>query len=170
MRGKIFFPLEMTLDQAHGRHDTREVFVFEVTAEETGFPHAAQGALVIRTSHHLKKVKVTEDVQFVITSRSHEKLNQAQFLKALRGHWSIENKLHYPRDVTFQEDLSTARTGNSQQNLAALRNLVIGLGALCHSHQISSHSYLPGFRRNAQNYRAPMLRLITRPLAEALRQ
>ncbi len=160
----------MTLDQGHGRHDTREVFLFEVTDKETGFPHAAQGALVIRTTHHLKKVKVTQDVQFVITSRSHEKLSPAQFLKALRGHWAIENKLHYPRDVTLKEDLSTARTGHSQQNLAALRNLVIGLSALCHEHQVSSHRSLPEFRRNAQNFRAPMLRLINRPLAEALGQ
>lgn len=160
----------MTLDQGHGRHDTREVFLFEVTAKETGFPHAAQGALVIRTTHHLKKVKVTQDIQFVITSRSPQKLSPPQFLRALRGHWSIENKLHYPRDVTLGEDRSTARTGHSQQNLAALRNLVIGLNALCHDHQVSSDSYLPEFQRNAQNHRDPMLRLITRPLVEALGQ
>lgn len=158
----------MTLDQGHGRHDAREVFLFQVTPEETGFPHAAQGALVIRTTHHLKKVKVTEDIQFVVTSRPPQQLTPPKFLQILRGHWSIENQLHYPRDVTLGEDQSTARTGHSQQNLAALRNVVIGLSALCHDHQASAHAYLPEFRRRAQNHRDSMLRLVTRPLVEAL--
>jgi len=158
----------MTLDQGHGRHDTRELFLFEVTAKETEFPHAAQGGLIIRTTHHLKKVKVTQDIQFVITSRPHKKLSPAQFLKALRGHWSIENQLHYLRDVTLAEDKSTARTGHSQQNLATLRNLVVGLSALCQNHREKPHASLPDFRRDAQYQANSMLRLIAQPLFKAL--
>lgn len=157
----------MTLDQGHGRHDTRQVLLFPVTPEETGFPNAKQGALVIRTTHHLKEVKVTQDTQFTISSRDPKLLSPPQFLKTLRGHWSIENQLHYVRDVTLGEDQSTARTGYSQQNLAALRNVVIGLSALSEQQQSSGRTYLPGFRRKAQNKRDPMLRMIARPLSES---
>jgi hypothetical protein len=44
----------------------------------------------------------------------------------IRGHWSIENGLHYVRDVTFAEDASRVRTGTAPQVMACLRNLAIG--------------------------------------------
>jgi hypothetical protein len=44
-----------------------------------------------------------------------------------RGHWSIENRLHYVRDVTFDEDRSTVRKGNGAQVMASLRNLAISI-------------------------------------------
>jgi hypothetical protein len=44
----------------------------------------------------------------------------------IRGHWSIENRLHYVRDVTYTEDHSQVRTGNAPRAMATLRNLAIG--------------------------------------------
>jgi hypothetical protein len=44
-----------------------------------------------------------------------------------RGHWSIENRLHYVRDVTFDEDRSQVRRGNGPQMMASLRNVVLSL-------------------------------------------
>jgi hypothetical protein len=45
----------------------------------------------------------------------------------IRGHWAIENGLHWVRDVTFAEDASQLRTGSGPQVMACLRNLVIGV-------------------------------------------
>jgi DDE_Tnp_1-associated len=45
----------------------------------------------------------------------------------IRGHWTIENKLHWVRDVTFGEDASAARTGTGPHVMATLRNLVISI-------------------------------------------
>ncbi len=42
-----------------------------------------------------------------------------------RGHWGIENRLHWVRDVTFDEDRSQVRTGAGPQVMASLRNLAI---------------------------------------------
>jgi predicted transposase YbfD/YdcC len=50
-----------------------------------------------------------------------------QFARAVRGHWSIENQLHWVLDVVFAEDQSRARTENAAENLAALRRLALGL-------------------------------------------
>ncbi|MEU0266636.1 transposase [Nocardioides sp. NPDC006303] len=44
-----------------------------------------------------------------------------------RGHWEIENKLHWVRDVTYGEDNSLVRTGNSPRVMATLRSLAISL-------------------------------------------
>ena len=45
----------------------------------------------------------------------------------IRGHWEIENKLHWVRDVTCQEDKSLVRTGNAPRVMATLRSLAISL-------------------------------------------
>jgi predicted transposase YbfD/YdcC len=49
------------------------------------------------------------------------------FARAVRGHWGIENKLHWVLDVAFGEDQSRARTGYAAQNLATLRRLALNL-------------------------------------------
>jgi len=49
------------------------------------------------------------------------------FAKAVRGHWSVENQLHWCLDVLFREDLSRARSGHASQNLATLRRLSLNL-------------------------------------------
>lgn len=48
-------------------------------------------------------------------------------LRAVRRHWAIENRLHWPRDVILGEDACRVRTGHAPQVLAALRNCVVGL-------------------------------------------
>jgi hypothetical protein len=77
--------------------------------------------------------------------------------------WGIES-VHYVRDVTFGEDASTVRTGHAPQNLAALRNLVIGLCALEGIRQDKRASYLPRFRNAANNDRQVAIDLIRSPL------
>ena len=49
-----------------------------------------------------------------------------ELLKWTRGHWSIENRSHYVRDVTLGEDASRIRKGSGPEVMAALRNAAIG--------------------------------------------
>jgi hypothetical protein len=67
------------------------------------------------------------EVVYGITSLSPERGTPEQLLALVRGHWQIENKLHWVRDVTFDEDRSQVRCGNIPQVIAALRNTTIGL-------------------------------------------
>jgi predicted transposase YbfD/YdcC len=50
-----------------------------------------------------------------------------EYLSAIRGHWGIENSLHWVLDVVFREDDSRHHAGNSGENLALLRRLAISL-------------------------------------------
>jgi hypothetical protein len=68
----------------------------------------------------------TEVVSF-ITSLPPERADAATLLRYQRGHWQIENGLHYARDLTFDEDRSTVRSGGAPQTLAACRNLAMAL-------------------------------------------
>lgn len=137
-----------------------------MTPETSGFPHAALAAVITRTTHHLKSVRVTQDTEIVLTSRPADKMDAAHIQRFRRGHWTIENPIHYVRDVTFDEDRSTAHTGDIVPNLATLRNLVIGLCALNSARQGKSKrsSYLPRFRSAAANNHQLAIDLLSRPL------
>jgi predicted transposase YbfD/YdcC len=160
----VFLPPDIALDQAHGRHETREVYPFEITPESSGFPYAVQAALIQRTTHHLKSKRITQEIEMVITSRSSARMTAAQLQAFRRGHWTIEGPLHYVRDVTFGEDRSTARTQHIVRNLACLRNLVIGLCGLDAARQHKKTSCLPRFRCDAKNDDQIAVDLVARPL------
>lgn len=63
----------------------------------------------------------------LLTTLSPPQASPLRLLELNRGHWSIENQLHYVRDVSFGEDRSRVRIGQAPQILAALRNLTITL-------------------------------------------
>lgn len=69
---------------------------------------------------------VSREVAYAITSVPKEEADAATLLGWWRGHWGIENRSHYVRDVTMGEDASRVRTGSSPQVLAAFRNAAIG--------------------------------------------
>ena len=78
-----------------------------------------------------RKGRETVERVYAITSLPPERADAARLLAIWRGHWGIENRLHWVRDVVFGEDQSQVRTGLAPQLLAALRNLVIGMLHLC---------------------------------------
>ena len=76
-----------------------------------------------RTVKGKKQVKVS----YAVTSLPATDAGAKRLLNLSRGHWGIENRVHWVRDVTFDEDRSQIRLGAAPQVMAALRNLVIGL-------------------------------------------
>jgi predicted transposase YbfD/YdcC len=71
--------------------------------------------------------ETTTEVQYAITSVPRSLANAERLLDWWCGHWKIENGLHWVRDMTFGEDASRIRTGQSPQNFSSVRNAVIGL-------------------------------------------
>ncbi len=71
--------------------------------------------------------EVREETTYGITSLAREGANARRLARYLRQHWRIENRSHWVRAVTFQEDASRVRTAPIPQALAAIRNTVIGL-------------------------------------------
>jgi hypothetical protein len=86
-----------------------------------------QVARIERVRVRLKDGSEQRETVFCITSLSPEKADPARLLKLNRGHWSIENRLHYVRDRTFDEDRSQVRKHAAPHMMASLRNLAIGL-------------------------------------------
>ncbi len=126
------------VDTGHGRREVRTIQVMDAPAD-LGFPHAAQVFLIeryttrkvrkrIKNSRRYKTVQVKTAVAVLgITSLSAREAAPQHLATYVRGHWSIENRLHWVRDVTFREDASQVKTGSRPRIMATLRNLVIGL-------------------------------------------
>ena len=74
--------------------------------------------------------KISKETICGITSLPVDEANEHRLLALSRGHWSIENKLHLPRDTTYREDHSRIRKHHGARSLASLKNLAIGLHAL----------------------------------------
>ena len=116
------------------------------------WPGARQIFRLERQTRFKKSGETRGEVTYGITSLPLKLANASDLLELCRGHWSIENRCHWVRDVTFDEDRSSVRTGSIPQVMAALRNTAIGIlringhsniAAACRSYAYNSPKLLP---------------------------
>lgn len=108
-----------------GRHEMRRLEASSALNEYSDWPHLAQVCRIQREV--TRKGRTTVEVAYAVTSLWPHEAGPKRLLALNRGHWGIENRLHYVRDVTLGEDGSQVRTGAAPQVMAALRNTTIGL-------------------------------------------
>ena len=114
-------------DPTDGRIETRNLTTSEALVGYSDWPGLAQ---VFEVGRHVIIKKTGQErveVVYGVTSLRPEQAGPGRLLDLVRGHWHIENKSHWVRDVTFDEDRSQVRSGNIPQLMAALRNTTIGL-------------------------------------------
>lgn len=115
-----------TAGKGHGRVEERTLKLTAIAAG-IAFPGAALAIQVIRRRKPLTSKKWQTETVHAITDLTLEQTSPAQLADALRAHWGIENRLHWVRDVSFDEDRSQIRTGHGPAVMATLRNLAISL-------------------------------------------
>jgi predicted transposase YbfD/YdcC len=91
------------------------------------FPYLRQAVRIERRTTTLDGTPLRQEIAFGITSLSPTQASQERLLELNRGHWGIENKIHWVRDVTFDEDRSQIRKRTGAHLMATLRNFAIGL-------------------------------------------
>ncbi len=118
--------------RAHGRIESRTATVIDVagTGIDRLFPGAARAVRLIRRRTDLRTGTTTTETVYAITSLGHRYTDAVLLAGWLRGHWQIENTIHWVRDVTYGEDHSRVRTGAGPQVMAALRNTAININRL----------------------------------------
>jgi len=137
----------------HGRRVTRTIKVLQAP-DWISFPGAAQVAQLRRTV--TRAGKKTVEVVYLITSANHTAAQPRALATWVQGHWGIENKLHWVRDVTYDEDRSQVRTGNAPRVMATLRNTAISLLRLDGWDNIAA-----ALRHHARHPEAPLKLLLT---------
>jgi predicted transposase YbfD/YdcC len=120
------------VDAGHGRIETRRTWL-TTEVEHLGADLLALWPSVraivaverVRDVATAKEPKVTTERHYYILSNRRCTAEQAGAI--IRGHWSIENQLHYVLDVSFNEDQSRVRKGHAAENLSRLRRLTANL-------------------------------------------
>ena len=115
------------VDTGHGRVETRKCTVIKNLGHLTGEKEWAGLTSLIRIeSERLIKAsgKTETETRYYISSKNE---SAAYFQKNVRGHWAIENKLHWMLDVAFHEDQSRKRAGNAAQNFSLINKIALSL-------------------------------------------
>jgi predicted transposase YbfD/YdcC len=116
-----------SLDAGHGRIERRQLVASTALADYLDWPGLQQVFRLERTITLKKTGQQRHEVVYGISSLAPDQADAARLLRLVRHHWRIENKSHWVRDVTFDEDRSQVRCGAIPQMMAALRNVAIGL-------------------------------------------
>ncbi|MEV0211960.1 ISAs1 family transposase [Micromonospora sp. NPDC050695] len=110
-------------DRGHGRTERRTLRV--AACDDTLFPGARQVFRLRRDTGDLDGVRTSKEIIHGIVSLGADQAGPDHLNAYARGHWAVENRLHWPRDVTFREDDSQLRTGTAPRALASFRNLAL---------------------------------------------
>ena len=116
---------QVTAEQGHGRKEQREYVVCRVPEklpDRGRWPKLAAIGMVLMTA--LRDGQEHIECRYYILSKY---LSAKTFAKAVRDHWSIENRLHWQLDVTFQEDQCRIRKGHADANFSSLRRTALSL-------------------------------------------
>ena len=117
-----------SVEKGHGRLEKRIITVSSRLAEYSTWPELAQ--VFKLESQRTDALGVTKtELRYGVTSLPAQVAHPKRVLDLTRGHWGIENGLHYRRDATLREDYAQVRMGHAPQMLAVLNNTVLGLFA-----------------------------------------
>jgi predicted transposase YbfD/YdcC len=112
--------------KGHGRRERRTLTSSSMLKEYVAWPHGEQ---VFRLERHFVRTsddKIFQEVSYGVSSLTREEANAHRLLELVRGHWGIENGLHFRRDDTLKEDRCRLK-GQGAHAMAAINNLVLGL-------------------------------------------
>ncbi len=113
------------------------------------FPYVQQVFQLERTTTDVKTGAIRHEIVVGVTSYDANRATPADLLAAVRQHWTIENQVHWTRDVTWKEDASHVRTGSAPRMLASFRNMVLSWLDLKKKKGIASQLRILGWDRDA---------------------
>ena len=136
---EIFPPQYETVNKGHGRLELRRIWLRADPdlIRYLRFPHASQVFQIERIRKVTGKAE-SRELAYGITNLTPMMAPPSRVMGFVRGYWSIENRLHWVRDMDFDEDRSRVRKGAGAQVMAAFRNLAIGLLRLAGAKNIAA--------------------------------
>ena len=150
--------------KAHGRMEQRRGAVIDLTAKRwDGYGNLygrKQAIRIERTRIQVKSGHTSHETVYCLTSLSPDHAGPKELLALVRNHWTIENRLHYVRDVTYDEDRCQVRVGNRPRNLACLTNAAISIVRAC-----GRFRYLPQANRHYAARSQLALDAVLKPLS-----
>jgi predicted transposase YbfD/YdcC len=125
-RGDVW-PTASVKNHDHGRIETRRLQATTALNDYLDWPGVQQVFQLIRHRKIKKCGTTSTETVFGFTSLSPDQASAEQLITLTRQHWTIENQVHWVRDVVFSEDLAQTRKNYLPHTMATLRNLVLNL-------------------------------------------
>jgi predicted transposase YbfD/YdcC len=130
---------------ARGRAESRSVKAIDLDGHSAAalFPHVARAIKVVRRRREQRTGRTSTEIVYAVTSLTYRQADPGLLAGWIQGHWGIENRVHYVRDVTQGEDASRIRTGAGPEVMAILRNAALNL------HRLDGHTNIASAQRQA---------------------
>lgn len=114
-----------TVEKDHGRIETRRYWISEEIGwfQDRSLWEGLRSFGMVESQRDINGV-VTREVRFFLSSLEADAKN---FARAVRGHWAVENSLHWSLDVCFAEDACRIRAGYASENMAILRHITLNV-------------------------------------------
>lgn len=150
------FKQAQTIEKGHGRIEVRRLTVTSQMKGYLQWPYLEQVFKIEREVEEISSGKQRREVSYGVTSLTRAEAPAARLMEIVRGHWGIENGLHYRKDKTLREDACRLRRGEAAQAMAVINNLIVGLGLR------QGGKNLAAARRHYDAYPLEALKLILR--------
>ncbi len=151
------FEMATSVNKGHGRIEKRTITVSSQLHDFLDWSYLDQVFKLERTFTATKTGEVQSHVVYGFTSLARDQVSPVSLLDMIRSYWSIENNLHYPRNVTLLEDCTRFTHTNAAQAMACINNLILGILA---KHQ--RFHFIPSARRFFDAHPLQALDLIIR--------
>lgn len=146
--------VDVARDKGHGRVESRTLKLAALDAG-IGFPHARLAVQITRRTRPMASHRWRTEVVYAVTDLGWSDVRADDLSRVIRGHWGIENRLHWIRDVVFAEDHSQIRTGNGPTVMATLRNLAVS------RHRLAGATNIAKACRHVARHPKRVLQLLT---------
>lgn len=115
------------MDKGHGRLEIRSIQVSTALHDYLSFPPVGQVFRLTRERIHRSRGTHETEIIYGLSSLPPQAAPPARLLALTRGHWAIETRSHYGRDMAYDEDRQQIRRCNGPRVMATLRNVAISL-------------------------------------------
>jgi predicted transposase YbfD/YdcC len=114
-----------TQEQGHGRDEYRRIEVMTTDAQEVLWPFASQIGRIYRQRMDLKSGKLSQETVYIISSANEQEASATKLLALNRGHWGVENRLHYTKDRLMDEDRCRSSHPTVFRILSSIRSMTV---------------------------------------------
>jgi predicted transposase YbfD/YdcC len=121
------FTQAQSVEKGHGRIEARRLTATSQMKGYLQWPKLEQVFKIEREVEEISSGKQRREVSYGVSSLTREEASAARLMEIVRGHWGIENGLHYRKDKTLREDGCRLRRGEAAQAMVVINNLVVGL-------------------------------------------
>lgn len=114
-----------TQERGHGREEYRRIQAISTDSQEVSWPFASQIGRIYRKRVDMKTGTTSRESVYIISSANEQEASATKLLALNRGHWGVENRLHYAKDRLMDEDRCRSSHRTVFRILSSIRSMTV---------------------------------------------